>query len=393
MLFGKQKKFLLLIVLALFVLAAAGCGGGGQAEQQEKPGDAKEVSKDPIKVGVVAVMSGDGAGYGAAIKAGFEIKRDEINEAGGINGRPIELVLEDSGGDKNEAINAVQKLINKDQVLAILGPTYSGEMFAAGPIADQAGVVIMGTSNTAAGIGEIGPYVFRNSVPESVVIPTTVAKAKEKHGFTKVALMYSQNNDFTVSGAQTFEQALKDQGVEIVETQTFNDGDTNFQAQLTKVAAAKPDALAVSALYKEASLLLVQAKQQGLDVPVMGGNGFNSPQLMEIAGDAAEGVMVGSPWFTGKDDPKVQSFVQKYNDLHDQNPDQFAAQAYDALGIIAEAMTTEGAADDRDKFRDAMAAIKDYEGVTGVFSFDENGNPVMKATVLEVVDGKYTEVK
>ncbi|NLI12727.1 MAG: ABC transporter substrate-binding protein, partial [Peptococcaceae bacterium] len=252
---------------------------------------------------------------------------------------------------------------------------------------------IMGTSNTAKGIGEIGPYVFRNSLPEDSVIPVTVRKAKEKLGFTRVALLYSANNDWAVSSAKTFEKALQEQGVAIVETQTFADGDTDFQAQLTRVAAAKPEALAVSALYKESALLLIQARRQGLNLPVMGGNGFNDPELMRIAGEAAEGALVGSPWFAGKADPAVQAFMAEYQKRYNTAPNQFAAQAYDALGIMAEALKAEGAAGDRAKFRDALAAIKDYQGVTGKFSFDQNGNPLMDAMVLQVVNGAYREVK
>ncbi|MCL6611593.1 MAG: ABC transporter substrate-binding protein [Peptococcaceae bacterium] len=356
-------------------------------------GDAPKDAAGEIKIGVVATLSGDGSDYGVSIKQGLETARDRINVAGGVNGRKISLIIEDSRGDKDQAIKMVQKLINEDRVLAIIGPTNSGEMFAAGPVADKAGVVIMGTSNTAKGVGEIGPYVFRNSLPEENVIPAVVSKSKEKFGFTRVALLYSENNDWAVSSAETFKKALKDQGISIVETQTFKDGDTDFQAQLKKVAAAKPEALAVSALYKESALLLIQARQQGLNLPVMGGNGFNDPQLMKIAGEAAEGVLVGSPWFAGRNDPAVQALVAEYQKRYNTTPNQFAAQAYDALDIMAEALKTEGAAGDRAKFRDALASIKDYQGVTGRFSFDKDGNPLMDAMVLQVVNGSYREVK
>ncbi|NLI13978.1 MAG: ABC transporter substrate-binding protein, partial [Peptococcaceae bacterium] len=176
---NKRRLIVLLLSLSLALLILAGCSTGGGA-----PKDAAV----EIKIGVVATLSGGGADYGVSIKQGLETAQDKINAAGGINGRKISLIIEDSHGDKDEAIKAVQKLINEDRVLAIIGPTNSGEMFAAGPVADKAGVVIMGTSNTAKGIGEIGPYVFRNSLPEDSVIPVTVRKAKEKLGFTRVAL-------------------------------------------------------------------------------------------------------------------------------------------------------------------------------------------------------------
>ena len=381
---GKRRLIVLLLSLSLALLILAGCSTGGGASKD---------AAGEIKIGVVATLGGNGADYGVSIKQGLETARDRINGAGGINGRKISLIIEDSRGDKDQAVKAVQKLINEDRVLAIIGPTNSGEMFAAGPVADKAGVAIMGTSNTARGIGEIGPYVFRNSLPEDSVIPATVRKAKEKFGFTRAALLYSSNNDWAVSSAKTFEKALQEQGVAIVETQTFADGDTDFRAQLTRVAAAKPEALAVSALYRESALLLIQARQQGLNLPVMGGNGFNDPELMKIAGEAAEGALVGSPWFAGRDDPAAQVFVAEYQKRYNAVPNQFAAQAYDALGIMAEALKAEGAAGDRAKFRDALAAVKNYQGVTGKFSFDQNGDPLMDAMVLQVVNGAYREVK
>ena len=380
----KRRLIVLLLSLSLALLILAGCSAGG--------GTPKDASGE-IKIGVIASLSGDGADYGVSIKQGLEVARDRINGAGGINGRKIRLIIEDSRFDKDQAVKAVKKLINEDRVLAIIGPTHSGEMFAVGPVANDAGVVIMGTSNTVRGIGEIGPYVFRNSLPEENVIPATVRKAKEKFGFTSAALLYSSNNDWAVGSAKTFVKALQGQGVAVVEAQTFADGDTDFRAQLTRVAAARPEALAVSALYKESALLLIQARQQGLNLPVMGGNGFNDPELMKIAGEAAEGALVGSPWFAGRDDPAVQAFVAEYQKRYNAVPNQFAAQAYDALGIIAEALKAEGAAGDRAKFRDALAAIKDYQGVTGKFSFDEDGNPLMDAVVLEIVNGEYRELK
>ena len=383
---NKRGSILMLFCLFSMLLVIYGCSSpAGPGGEQKDAGE--------IKIGVVAMLSGDGADYGVSIKQGLETARDRINGAGGINGKKISLIIEDSRGDKDQAVKAVQKLINEDQVLAIIGPTNSGEMFAVGPIANDAGVVIMGTSNTVEGIGEIGPYVFRNSLPEENVIPVTVRKAKEKFGFTRAALLYSSNNDWATGSAKSFEKALQEQGVTIVKTQTFADGDTDFQAQLTKVAAAKPEVLAVSGLYRESALLLIQARQMGLNLPVMGGNGFNDPELMRIAGDAAEGALVGSPWFTGRDDPTTQAFVAEYQKRYNAVPNQFAAQAYDALGIMAEALKVEGAAGDRAKFRDALSAIKDYQGVTGKFSFDEEGNPLMDAVVLEIVNGEYRELK
>lgn len=373
------------MMIGALLLTTAGCGAGS-APAESSGSDAGGAAK----IGVIAYLTGGGAAYGQAQKEGLELAKDEINAQGKVK---IELIYEDSRGDKTEAINAANKLINKDNVVGLIGPTLSGEMFAVGPIANQAGVPIMGTSTTAEGVTDIGDYVFRNALPESAAVPQAVKAAVEKYSLKKVAIMYSSNNDWAVSGYKTMEQSLKDNGVEILATETFADKDTDFSAQLTKIASLKPDAVMVSSLYQEASLVLKKAREIGIDVPFVGTNGFNSPELIKIAGDAANGAIVASPWFPGKDNEKVQKFVADYKAKYNKVPDQFAAQSYDALYIYASALEQAGSTTDRTKLRDSLAAIKDFQGVTGKFAFDDKRNPLMDATVLIIQDGQFTELK
>lgn len=380
--FVKMRWMAALLVILSIIVIVAGCGGNSAATNKQ--------AANTAKIGVPAYLSGAGAAYGEAIRHGLELAQSEINAKGKMK---IELIFEDTKGQKNEAINAVNKLINKDNVVAIIGPTLSGEMFAAGPIASQSGVVIMGTSTTAEGITEVGDYVFRNALPESLAIPNTVKKATAKYNLKKVAVMYSNNNDWAVSGYKTFMQSLKQNGVEVLTVETFADKDTDFSAQLTKIAALNPDAVMVSSLYQEASLILKKAREIGIKVPFVGNNGFNSPQLMKIAGAAAEGAIVSSPWYPGKDDAKVQSFVKAYQAKYNKAPDQFAAQSYDALYIMVQALEKAGSTTDRKKLRDNLAQIKGFQGVTGKFAFDEKRNPAMEATVLIVKNGQFTELK
>ncbi|WP_082816965.1 ABC transporter substrate-binding protein [Anaerosporomusa subterranea] len=372
------------IFTLLTMFAVAGCGGSPKAAPGSSP------TGSQAKIGVVSYLTGGGAAYGEAIRQGIELARDEINAAGKVK---IELIFEDSKGEKNEAINAVNKLIHKDNVVGIIGPTLSGEMFAVGPITAQAGVPIMGTSITAEGITEIGDTIFRNSLPESLAIPHAVKKAKEKFGLKKVAIMYSNNNDFAVSGFKTFEQSVKANGMEILTIETFADKDTDYSAQLTKIASLKPDAVMVAGLYQEAALILKKAREIGIAVPFVGNNGFNSPQLIKSAGKAADGSIVASPWFPGKDDPKVKQFIAAYKAKYNKEPDQFAAQSYDAMHIIALALEKAGTTNDRKKLKENLATIKDFHGVTGNFAFDAKRNPAMDATVLVVKDGQFTELK
>lgn len=373
------------MIIGTLLLTTAGCGGGS-APATNSGSQGGEVAK----LGVIAYLSGGGAAYGQAQKEGLELAKDEINAQGKVK---IELVYEDSRGDKTEAINAANKLINKDNVVGIIGPTLSGEMFAVGPIAHQSGVPIMGTSTTAEGITDIGEFVFRNALPESSAVPQAVKMAVQKYNLKKVALMYSSNNDWAVSGYKTMEQALKDNGVEVLATETFADKDTDFSAQLTKISSLKPDAVMVSSLYQEAALVLRKARETGINVPFVGTNGFNSPELIKIAGKAAEGAIVASPWYPGKENEKIKKFVADYKAKNNKVPDQFAAQAYDALYIYASALEKAGSTTDRTKLRDSLATIKDFQGVTGKFAFDDKRNPLMDATVLIVKDGQFTELK
>ena len=380
------KNWTIGFLVGMMALGLVGCGGNS------KPAVPAGTSAPAAsaKIGVIAYLSGAGAAYGEAIRQGLELARDEINAQGKTK---IELIFEDSKGEKNEAINAANKLIHKDNVVAIIGPTLSGSMFAVGPITNQAGVPVMGTSTTAEGITDIGEYVFRNALPESLAIPHAVKKAKEKYNLKKVAIMYSNNNDWAVSGFKTFEQSLKVNGIETLTVATFADKDTDFSAQLTKIATMKPDALMVASLYQEAALILKKARELGITVPVVGNNGFNSPQLIKSAGQAANGSIMASPWFPGKDAANVKNFVASYKAKFKKDPDQFAAQSYDALKIMALALEKSGSKTDRKKLRDSLASIKDFPGVTGKFAFDAKRNPAMEATVLIVKDGQFVELK
>lgn len=381
------------LALTLSASLLFGCGGTKQETSPASSSPPKAEEKKPVTVGAVLILTGANSGYGIAQRAGVEIAVDEINKAGGIGGAKLEVIFEDSQGNKDQAINAVRKLIDKDNVTAIIGPTLSTEMFAAGPVANEAGVPILGISTTAKGITDVGKYVFRNSLPEAGVLPYTIKRAVDKYKIKKVGITWAANDDFSKSGYETFKEELKKNNVEIAVEASHNLKDSQFDAQITKLLAAGPDAIVISSLYQEAALFMVQARKAGFKGPFVGGNGFNSPALIEVAKDSAEGAIVGSPWFGGRDDAKVKKFVEAYKaKMSGKAPDQFAAQAYDGAMLVAEALKQAGGTN-RDKVRDALAGIKGYEGVTGKFSFDANRNPDMAPFVLEVKGGQYTELK
>lgn len=325
-----------------------------------------------IPLGVAAALTGPAAKYGVSVKNGFALAEQEINAAGGINGNKLKLIFEDEQGKKEEAINVFRKFIFRDRVLAIFGPTLSNSAFAADPIANQAGVVVFGTSNTASGITEIGPWVFRNSVMEADVLPVTLAAAVKYYGIKKVALLYGNDDAFTKSGADVFQAALVKQGVAVTARETFAKGDVDFRAQLTKIKAGAPDAIVCSALAEEAANILLQARNLGMTQPFIGGNGFNSPKLFEIARGAADNTIVGGPWAAENSSPRNKAFVAKYAKQVGSEPDQFAAQAYDALFIVAEGLRRSKLSGrieaDRATLRGVLPGVR-WDGATGPFAF------------------------
>lgn len=376
-----KTTYLLLSVLLLLLLAA--CSGEDTDATNGPSGN--DTGTLSAKVGVISYLSGPGAAYGEAITNGLNLALDEINEKGDVK---IELVVEDSAGKQDQALTVGQKLMSSDDILAIIGPTLSTEMNVVGPEADINGIPIIGTSTTAAGIPQIGDYVFRNSIPESLAIPAALEKAVDKYGVKKVAILYGNDDLFTQSGFDTMKKVAEEMKLEIVTIETFQKGQSDYNAQLTKIKDLNPDLILASALYNEGAVIMDQARKMGIDVPFVGGNGFNSPEVISIAGKASEGLIVATPWFGEKPNQKVQDFVKKYEEKYSKKPDQFAAQAYDALYIVAEALKNAGESD-RDALRDALAEIKDLDGILGKFSFDKDGDVLMEPTVLIIKDGKF----
>lgn len=355
-----------------------------------------------IKIGVAEALTGGAAQYGIAIRNGFQLAADEINAKGGVGGNKLALVIEDEQGKKEEAINVFKKLIFQDKVLMIYGPTLSNSMFAAGPAANAAKVVVFGTSNTANGITDIGPFVFRNSVMESDVLPVTVANAVKHYGIKKVAVIYGNDDAFTKSGYDVFKKVLETQKIPVTTTETYVKGDVDFKAQLTKIKGSSPDAIVCSCLAEEAANIMLQARGLGIKQPFIGGNGFNSPKLFEVSKLAGEGTFVGSPWSNTNPAPANKHFVDAYKAKFGIEPNQFAAQAYDALYIGAEALKgvklSGDLAADRVALREALPKVT-INGATGPFKFraaaGKDGKPGgfdadQKPFIYIIQGGKFT---
>ena len=342
-----------------------------------------------IKIAAVESLTGDNASYGIPIRRGIELAVAEVNAARTLGNARLHLVVMDDKADKQEGISVYTKLINEEKVAAIIGPTLSSTAFAADPIAQKAGVPVIGTSTTAIGITAMGDYIFRDSLPQASVIPGTLAKVAAKYHVKKAAILFESTNEYSKSEADVFKATLQKLKIQIVASESYSKGDSDFRTQLGKLNARRPDILVFCSLIGEAIPVLQQAREIGITQPIVGGNGFNNPNVLKNAREAAEGLIVGSSWFIESPVAKSRLFVDAYRKKNGADPDQFAGQGYAAVHILAAAIKSAGSAD-RAAIRAALAQIRNLDTVLGTCSFDGNRDPVHPSTPLMVQNGRYT---
>ncbi|MDN5585970.1 MAG: ABC transporter substrate-binding protein [Brevibacterium sp.] len=374
------------------VLAASGCGSSSDGDSDadlkgEGSGDSCTISAE-VPVSAAFSLTGAAANYGGTQKNGLELAAKKLNENDGVK---YKVTVEDDQTDPKQGIQLFQQFASGDASV-IVGPTLSNTAKQTDPVAQDSKVPVLGVSNTAAGITEIGDYVFRDSLTEEAVIPQTVTEAKDKLDLKHVVVMYSNDDAFTESGYKAFAEALDSDGVKVDQTLKFSKSDTDFHALLNKAKESKPDAIVVSALIEAAVPLVTQARELGIDVPIVGGNGFNSPTLISDAGDASDGVIVGAAWNSASDNEQNQAFLKDYKAEYDSAPDQFAAQAYAGLQVI-DAAVREGCSGEREDIKTNLNKVKDLPTVLGDFSIDENRDAKHEALVQVVKDGKFDILK
>jgi len=385
-----RRVFALILVLALLAPAVMAQDEEvlqmGFWEECEDPAGLPET----VTIGAIFAQSGAASVYGISQSQAVDLAVAEINELAYLGeGVTLQVIYADSAGDKEQAIAAMTKLVEEDGVVAVLGPTLSSEAFSADPIAQENGVPVMGVSNTAAGITDMGDFVFRDSLPESAVIPGTIAQATEALSLTQVAVLYGNDDDFTISGYDVFVEALEANYVEILAEATFAKGDVDFSAQLTTLLGTNPEALVISALAAEATQIIVQARQAGYTGPIIGGNGLNSPAVLTNSGEASEGVIVGAAWNIASPEALSTAFIEAYSAAYeDAKPDQFAAQAYTGAWLMATAIRCGDSAESL-AIRDSLAEIVDFPSPLGMFSFDEDRNPVHTPVVQIATGGAF----
>jgi branched-chain amino acid transport system substrate-binding protein len=293
----------------------------------------------PIPIGIAFAQTSNVALLGQEGVAGAKIAEKYFNNQGGINGTKIKLVFQDAGGDEAGAINAFQSLINKDKVVGIVGPTLSQQAFSADPIAERAKVPVIGASNTAKGIPEIGDYIARVSAPVSIVAPNSVKAAlKQNPNIKKVAVFYAQNDAFNKSETEIFQKTVKDQGLELVTVQKFQTTDTDFQAQATNALNLKPDLIIISGLAADGGNLVRQLRELGYKGSIIGGNGLNTSNVLSVCKALCDGVMIAQAYSPEHPGEINAAFRKAYVEQYKKEPPQFSAQAFTAVQVYVEAL-------------------------------------------------------
>lgn len=378
---SKPFRLLSLLMVLVFLIGAAGCGGsssqGGQA------------AKPNLVIGMVNPLSGDSATYGVSHKNGFELAREEINKAGGVKGQQVDVLFHDDAGDPKQSAAGAQKYADQKNVVAIVGSCLSSNTLAMVPITDKAKLPHSVVSSSTSKLSGMSQYFFRMAVQDAQVGILMGDLIAQKLKAQKVAILYP-NNDYGKGLTAAIEEQVKKHGATVISNQAYLATDKDYSALLTGIKAQNVDALAVAGTYTDGGLITKQARELGLNIPIVGGTGFYSPKFVEIAGKAAEGSIFLGAFVASNPDPAVQTFVQKYKAKYNMEPDTFAALGYDQMYVIAKAMekATEKGAVTREAVREAMAQTS-YKGITGTVTFDKNGDWVRPYLYITVKEGKF----
>lgn len=341
-----------------------------------------------IKIGEVGSMTGSEATFGLSTHQGIELAVAQINAAGGIKGKKLQIVSLDDQGKPEEAATAVTRLITQDKVVAILGEVASSRSLAMAPIAQNYKIPMITPSSTNPKVTEQGDYIFRVCFIDPFQGTVMAKFATEQLKAKKVAILRDVKNDYSVGLANFFSETFKKNGGEIVMDQSYSAGDIDFKSQLTAIRSKTPEAIFVPGYYTEVGLIARQAKELGIQAPLLGGDGWDSPKLREIGGDAINQSYFSNHYSIEDQSSVVQNFISKYKESFQNTPDSLAAMGYDAAQVLAQALTRAKSLSGSD-LRDALAATKDYPGVTGKITIDPLRNALKSAVVLKIENGDY----
>jgi branched-chain amino acid transport system substrate-binding protein len=373
-----RLRWFVAAVVSAAVITVAACGRRGAG--------------DEIPVGEYGSLTGTTATFGQSTDNAVKMAFDEVNAAGGVLGKKLKLFVEDDQSKPEEAATAATKLVNQNHVVALLGEVSSSRSLAAAPIAQAAQIPMVSPSSTNPRVTQVGDYIFRVCFTDPFQGAVMAKFAHDTLKLRKVAILVDVRNDYSVGLQTFFRQHFKSQGGEVVAEQSYSEGDSDFHAQLTQIKAANPEAIYVPGYYTEVGTIARQARELGITVPLLGGDGWDSPKLWEIGGEALNGCYLSNHYSTDDPSPVVQKFVTEYRKRYNALPDALAALGYDAAKILVDAIGRGGSTDGA-KIRDALAATKDFQGVTGSITINADRNAVKPAVILKVENGKFTLVE
>ncbi|WP_320045991.1 ABC transporter substrate-binding protein [uncultured Ilyobacter sp.] len=370
-----MKKIVKILGVLGMIMTLAACGGK------------KEEEASVIKIGSILPLTGDIATFGESSKNGLLILQDEVNEAGGINGKKIEFLFEDDENKPASSASVAQKLINNDKVVAIIGSISSKCSIAVGPIATQSKIpMITPTSTNPKVTTQGGEYVFRACFIDPFQGKILAKFSAEDLKVKKAAILYDVANDYSKGLAEFFQKGFEEAGGEVVAVETYNTGDSDFNAQLTKISALKPEVLLLPDYYNTVGLIAKQARSTGIDAIFLGGDGWDSPDLFTVGGDAIDGGYFTNHYSPEDTSPEVVAFKEAYEKRFNSVPSAFSALSYDAGKILVAAIEKTGSTDG-EKIKEALKAT-DITAVSGRVKYDEDRNPIKGAVILKTEAGQ-----
>lgn len=383
-----KKRFLAMVLAAAMMLTAmVGCGNGNTQDG----GNANNAGAtgDTIKIGGLAPLTGDVSVYGVAVDNGVKMAVEEINADGGVLGKQIEYIVYDEKGDATEAVNAYNKLVQSDNVVAIVGDVTSKPTLAVAQQAAKDKIPLITASGTAENITQAGENIFRACFIDPFQGELMASYASKKLEKKTAAIIYNISDDYSKGLYEAFEAAAGDLGIEVVQVEGYGKGTVDFKAQLTNIKSKNPDVIFLPVYYQDAALIAVQAKELGIEAQFLGADGWDGVigQVDESNMDAVNGAYFCSQYSAQSDDPNLQAFLSKYKETYGMDASQFAVLGYDAMKMLAQAISEAGSTDSA-AITSAMAAI-DFTGLTGHMTFDENRNPVKSAAITQIDNGEY----
>ena len=355
-------------------------------------GTAQPYTGNDILLGEYSSMTGTTATYGKSTHNGVMMAVDEANKAGGVLGKQIRVQLEDDSSKPEQAATAVTKLINSDNVLMVIGEVASSRSLAAAPICQAAGVPMMSPASTNPKVTQVGDYIFRACYIDPVQGRIIAHLGSQDMKAKSAAILRDIKNAYSVGLADSIKAEFIKNGGKIVADESFGEGDKDFRAQLTTIKGTNPDIVFVPAYYNECALIARQMRSLGMTQAILGGDGIESPKLIEIGGAAVNGTMFTTHFSSESHEPLAAKFVQNYQQRYGVIPDGLAAVGYDAARLSIDGIKRAGATD-RGKIRDALAATKDFPGVSGKITFNAQRDPIKPMAVVKVENGKYVFVK